>query len=193
MNSVNVIGRLVKPNEPKSYNSQNGNGTVLKNTIAIRGKKKDESYFVDFTAWGKAAEYLAQYSGKGDKIAISGELIQEIWQDAQTGQNRSKISINAISVEILSTAQNNQTQNNQQSQYNQPQYNQGQFNQQPQYNQQGQFIQPQQPPRQQPQQPPESYGNYDTMPAEVQQAVDRHNASYNQTSQNIISEDEIPF
>ena len=182
MNSVNVIGRLVKPNEPKPYNSQNGNGTVLKNTIAIRGKKKDESYFIDFTAWGKAAEYLAQYSGKGNKIAISGELIQEIWQDAQTGQNRSKISINATSVEILSTAQNNQPQNNQ-----------GQFNQQSQYNQQGQFIQPQQPPRQQPQQPPESYGNYDTMPAEVQQAVDRHNASYNETSQNIISEDEIPF
>ena len=182
MNSVNVIGRLTKANEPKQYNSQNGNGTVLKNTIAIRGKKKDESYFVDFTAWGKAAEYLAQYSGKGDKIAISGELIQEIWKDAQTGQNRSKISINATSVEILSTAQNNQPQNNQ-----------GQFNQQSQYNQQGQFIQPQQPPRQQPQQPPESYGNYDTMPAEVQQAVDRHNASYNQTSQNIISADEIPF
>lgn len=167
MNSVNVIGRLVKPNEPKPYNSQNGNGTVLKNTIAIKGKKKDESYFVDFTAWGKAAEYLAQYSGKGDKIAISGELVQESWQDNQSGQNRSKISINAVNVEILSTSQNNQGQYNQQSQ----------FNQQPQYNQQ----------------PPKSYGNYDTMPAEVQQAVDRHNASYNQASQNIISEDEIPF
>ena len=160
MNSVNVIGRLVKPNEPKQYNSQNGNGIVLKNTIAIKGKKKDESYFVDFTAWGKAAEYLAQYSGKGDKIAISGELIQEIWQDAQTGQNRSKISINATSVEILSTAQNNQPQNNQ-----------GQFNQQA----------------------PKTYGNYDTMPAEVQQAVNRHNASYNQAPQGVISEDEIPF
>ena len=161
MNSVNVIGRLVKPNEPKPYNSQNGNGTVLKNTIAIRGKKKDESYFVDFTAWGKAAEYLAQHSGKGDKIAISGELVQESWQDAQSGQNRSKISINAVNVEILSTSQNNQ----------------GQFNQQAQYNQQ----------------PPKTYGNYDTMPAEVQQAVNRHNASYNQAPQNTISEDEIPF
>lgn len=167
MNSVNVIGRLTKPNEPKTYNSQNGNGTVLKNTIAIRGKKKDESYFIDFTAWGKTAEYLAQYSNKGDKIAISGELIQESWQDNQSGQKRSKISINAINVEILSTSQNNQGQYSQQ----------GQFNQQPQYNQQ----------------PPKSYGNYDTMPAEVQQAVDRHNASYNQASQNIISEDEIPF
>ena len=160
MNSVNVIGRLVKPNEPKQYNSQNGNGLMLKNTIAIRGKKKDESYFVDFTAWGKAAEYLAQYSGKGDKIAISGELIQESWQDAQTGQKRSKISINAVNVEILSTSQNNQAQNNQ-----------GQFNQQP----------------------PKTYGNYDTMPAEVQQAVNRHNASYNQAPQGVISEDEIPF
>ena len=163
MNSVNVIGRLTKPNEPKTYNSQNGNGTVLKNTIAIKGKKKDESYFVDFTAWGKTAEYLAQYSNKGDKIAISGELVQESWQDAQSGQKRSKISINAINVEILSTSQNNQPQNNQQ----------------------GQFIQPQQPPQ--------SYGNYDTMPAEVQQAVNRHNASYNQAPQGIISDDEIPF
>ena len=50
MNSVNVIGRLTKPNEPKQYNSQNGNGLMLKNTIAIKGKKKDESYFIDFTA-----------------------------------------------------------------------------------------------------------------------------------------------
>lgn len=167
MNSVNVIGRLTKPNEPKQYNSQNGNGTVLKNTIAIRGKKKDESYFIDFTAWGKTAEYLAQYSNKGDKIAISGELVQESWQDNQSGQKRSKISINAANVEILSTSQNNQAQYSQQ----------GQFNQQAQFNQQ----------------PPKTYGNYDTMPAEVQQAVDRHNASYNQAPQGVISEDEIPF
>ena len=167
MNSVNVIGRLTKPNEPKQYNSQNGNGLMLKNTIAIKGKKKDESYFVDFTAWGKTAEYLAQYSNKGDKIAISGELVQESWQDAQSGQNRSKISINAVNVEILSTSQNNQAQYSQQAQ----------FNQQPQYNQQ----------------PPKSYGNYDTKPAEVQQAVNKHNASYNQAPQGVISEDEIPF
>lgn len=161
MNSVNVIGRLTKPNEPKQYNSQNGNGIVLKNTIAIKGKKKDESYFVDFTAWGKTAEYLAKYSNKGDKIAISGELVQESWQDNQSGQNRSKISINAVNVEILSTSQNNQAQYSQQGQYNQ--------------------------------QPPKTYGNYDTMPAEVQQAVNRHNASYNQAPQGVISEDEIPF
>lgn len=167
MNSVNVIGRLTKPNEPKQYNSQNGNGLMLKNTIAIKGKKKDESYFIDFTAWGKTAEYLAQYSNKGDKIAISGELVQESWQDAQSGQNRSKISINAVNVEILSTSQNNQVQ----------------FNQQAQFNQHSQFNQ----------QPPKSYGNYDTMPAEVQQAVNRHNASYNQAPQGVISEDEIPF
>ena len=167
MNSVNVIGRLTKPNEPKQYNSQNGNGLMLKNTIAIKGKKKDESYFIDFTAWGKTAEYLAQYSNKGDKIAINGELVQESWQDAQSGQNRSKISINAVNVEILSTSQNNQAQIN----------HQAQFNQQSQYNQQ----------------PPKSYGNYDTMPAEVQQAVNRHNASYNQAPQGVISEDEIPF
>ena len=155
MNSVNVIGRLTKANEPKQYNSQNGGGLMLKNTIAIKGKKKDESYFVDFTACGKTAEYLAQYSNKGDKIAINGELVQESWQDNQSGQNRSKISINAVNVEILSTSQNNQAQFNQQS--------------------------------------PKSYGNYDTMPAEVQQAVNRHNASYNQAPQGIISEDEIPF
>ena len=167
MNSVNVIGRLTKQNEPKQYNSQNGNGLMLKNTIAIKGKKKDESYFVDFTAWGKTAEYLAQYSNKGDKIAINGELVQESWQDNQSGQNRSKISINAVNVEILSTSQNNQ----------------GQINHQAQFNQHSQFNQ----------QPPKSYDNYDTMPAEVQQAVNRHNASYNQAPQGVISEDEIPF
>ena len=161
MNSFKVIVHLTNPNMTKQYNSQNGGGLMLKNTIAIKGKKKDESYFIDFTAWGKTAEYLAQYSNKGDKIAISGELVQESWQDNQSGQNRSKISINAVNVEILSTSQNNQAQFNQHSQFNQ--------------------------------QPPKSYGNYDTMPAEVQQAVNRHNASYNQAPQGVISEDEIPF
>ena len=133
MNSVNVIGRLTKPNEPKQYNSQNGGGLMLKNTIAIKGKKKDESYFIDFTAWGKTAEYLAQYSNKGDKIAISGELVQESWQDNQSGQTRSKISINAVNVEILSTSQNNQGQFNQQTQ--QPPQNYGQTGAPQNYNQ----------------------------------------------------------
>lgn len=152
MNSVNLIGRLVKPNEPKQYNSQNGGGVMLKNTIAIKGKKKDESYFIDFTAWGKTAEFLAQYTNKGDKIAINGELIQESWQDKNTGEKRSKIAVNVLNAESLSSSQNNQRQA-------------------------------------QTQQAPSNYGNYDKMPPEVINAVNRNNASYNQAPQ---SWDDMP-
>lgn len=163
-NSVALIGRLTKDNELKYYDNQNGGGSLVKNTIAVRGDKKDETIFIDFTAWGKTADNLVKYTGKGKKIALSGELVQERWQDKSTGQERTKIALKVTDFELIESAGDNQAQPNQAPQQRQTQAN-----------------------------APMSYGNYDTMPAEVQQAVNRHNASYNQAPQGVISEDEIPF
>jgi single-strand DNA-binding protein len=41
---------------------------------------KEEVCFIDFTAWGKQAETIAQYTEKGDPLLIEGRLTQRSWE-----------------------------------------------------------------------------------------------------------------
>lgn len=72
MNTVNLIGRLVRENELR-YSAQ---GTaVLKNTLAVNRKfKKDESDFINLLAFGKTAELMANHLNKGDLVGIEGHI-----------------------------------------------------------------------------------------------------------------------
>lgn len=72
MNTVNIIGRLVRENELRYSPS----GTaVLKNTIAVNRKfKKDESDFVSILAFQKTAELIANHINKGDQFGIDGHI-----------------------------------------------------------------------------------------------------------------------
>ena len=65
-----AIGNLTKDNELRMTQS----GTqVLKNSLAIR-RDKDNTDFINFTAFGKTAELLSKYTNKGSKILIEGEI-----------------------------------------------------------------------------------------------------------------------
>ncbi|MCS7089492.1 MAG: single-stranded DNA-binding protein [Verrucomicrobiota bacterium] len=57
------------------------------------GELKDETTFVDVDAYGKTAETIAQYLKKGRAILIEGRLRYDTWEDKQTGQKRSKLSV----------------------------------------------------------------------------------------------------
>ena len=70
MNKYIGSGNLTKDNELRMTQS----GTqVLKNTLAIR-RDKDNTDFINFTAFGKTAELLSKYTNKGSKILIEGEI-----------------------------------------------------------------------------------------------------------------------
>lgn len=92
MNQVCLIGRLGQ--DPELRYTQGGTA-VAKFSIAINrigGPDKVTDWF-DITAFGKVAESLSNHMRKGCRVGISGRLQQEKWQDKQTGQNRSKISV----------------------------------------------------------------------------------------------------
>jgi len=65
-----AIGNLTKDNELRM--TQSGK-QVLKNSLAIR-RDKDNTDFVNFTAFGKTAELLEKYTSKGSKIFVEGEI-----------------------------------------------------------------------------------------------------------------------
>jgi len=72
MNKFIGIGRLVRDVEIKNLNG----GKQLANfSIAInRAYNKEQTDFVNCTAWGKTAEYLGKYAKKGQLVSVEGEL-----------------------------------------------------------------------------------------------------------------------
>lgn len=83
MNSVNLIGRLVR--DPELKYTQSGLA-VLRFTVAVDRKlskdKREEAErnnqhtadFISCIAFGKTAEVIANYHGKGSQIAVEGRI-----------------------------------------------------------------------------------------------------------------------
>lgn len=69
MNNITIVGRLTKDIEVK----QGAKSSFGLFSIADR-KDKDITRFFNCTVFGKLAEVMAEYTKKGDKVAIHGEL-----------------------------------------------------------------------------------------------------------------------
>lgn len=95
MNSFNARGNVVS--EP-AVRHISDDLAVCDLTIAIQNREKrngewvDEPCFLDVTYWGKAAEYLGEEAEKGDKVFVTGKLVQENWVNKE-GEKRSKIKV----------------------------------------------------------------------------------------------------
>lgn len=91
MNKIMCIGRLTRDVELKKTTSGHH---VAKCAIALGRKYKDKEdvSFVDITAWGKTAEFIAKYFSKGQKIGIEGSLQQSRWEGTD-GKKNSRIEI----------------------------------------------------------------------------------------------------
>jgi single-strand DNA-binding protein len=103
LNHVVLIGRLTRDAELKY--TANGQ-PVCKFAIAVNRRKKvedkweEEASFFDIVLWGRQGEALTQYLVKGKMVGVDGELRQDRW--VQDGQNRSKVEIVAVNVQLLS-------------------------------------------------------------------------------------------
>lgn len=58
-----------------------------------QGEDREEVCFVDWVAFGKTAETMAQYLKKGNPIFLEGRLVTQQWEDKQTGQKRSALKL----------------------------------------------------------------------------------------------------
>src|SRR4030042_586202 len=55
------------------------------------GEQREDTTFVDCTAWARQAEVICEYVKKGDPILIEGRLQYRTWEDKETGAKRSKL------------------------------------------------------------------------------------------------------
>lgn len=92
MNSVILIGRLTKDIELKYTTSQMA---VAKFTVAIDegyGEKK-KTNFINCMAFGKTAENMERFTGKGKKIGVQGRI--------QTGSYTNKDGATVYTTDVV--------------------------------------------------------------------------------------------
>ena len=71
MNKVMLLGNVCKDLELKTY----GETSVVKFSLAVQRRfKKDETDFINCTVFGKTAEIMSKYCGKGSKIVVCGRI-----------------------------------------------------------------------------------------------------------------------
>ena len=115
MNNFNCIGRITKDLEVKT--SQGGT-TVLNNTVAINRPFKNkqtgerEADFINFVAFGKTAEIIAQYHQKGSLIGLSGRMQSRSYQNS----NDQKVFVTELVVNEMHFTGSNNASDGQQAQ-----------------------------------------------------------------------------
>lgn len=85
MNHITLIGRLTK--DPDLRYTKDGK-PVCSFTLAVsRPFGKDEADFINCVVWGKSAENVSKYVGKGRQLAVEGRL-QIRSYDGNDGQRK---------------------------------------------------------------------------------------------------------
>jgi single-strand DNA-binding protein len=95
-NKVILLGNLTRDIELRY--SQSGTaiakfGLAINRRYTVNGEQKEETCFVDLTAFGKQAETLNQYVGKGSPLFVEGRLEYSTWEDKDGGGKRSKLAV----------------------------------------------------------------------------------------------------
>lgn len=108
INSVVVMGRLTKDPEYRVV----GETTLANISLASgRGRQKDGTdctdYF-DVQYWGKGADAVRPYLGKGRQILVEGRLEQQRWD--KDGRTQSRVIIRADNLQLCGDKAQTQTQ-----------------------------------------------------------------------------------
>ncbi len=115
INRVIIIGNIVREVDLRFL--PNGNA-VANFTLAVNdgyGNNKTVD-FIKVTAWKKTAENVANYCGKGSKVAVEGKIKQQTWKD-KDGNNREKVYVNAQTIMFLNTKQQGSNDNDDVEEY----------------------------------------------------------------------------
>lgn len=112
MNRTILVGRLVKDVELKYTPNGKavGNFTLAVNRPFKNQQGEQEADFIRCQVWGKAAENLANYMGKGSQVGVDGR-IQTRSFDGQDGKKVFVTEVVADSVQFLESKGSQQSGN----------------------------------------------------------------------------------
>jgi single-strand DNA-binding protein len=104
LNKVMLMGNLTRDPEltytPAQTAVANFCLAVNRTWTGQDGAKKEEVTFVDCTAFGRIAEIVTKYKGRGDPLFAEGRLKLDTWE-AQDGTRRSKMRVVVENIQFL--------------------------------------------------------------------------------------------
>lgn len=99
-----IVGNLTHDVEIRTLQS----GTqIAEVSVAVNERvKRGENYvdrvsYVDCTAFGKTAELIQRFGGRGKPVLFECAIKRDRWQDKDSGQNRSKVKFIIDNVTFL--------------------------------------------------------------------------------------------
>lgn len=101
LNNISVIGRMTRDLDGRAFGYTPNGKARLNISIAVNdgyGENEYTSYF-DVVIWGKTAENIKPYIGRGKQLCINGRLRQDRWE--KDGQKNSRVTIVAETVQLL--------------------------------------------------------------------------------------------
>ena len=106
INKVELLGRV--GTDPEMQYTPGGTA-VAKLRMATDRYRKDAENETDWhnvVCWGKTGEAVNEYVGKGDRIYVSGRLVQNSWE-SDDGQRRHRTEVHASEVVFLDSRNGN--------------------------------------------------------------------------------------
>ncbi len=97
MNKIFIIGNLVRDPELRATPS---GVAVCTFTIAVNGRKPDDTQFFRITTWRQTAENCQRFLTKGRKVAVTGAVSLNTYT-AKDGTTKASLEVNADEVEFL--------------------------------------------------------------------------------------------
>jgi len=105
LNKVFLMGNLTR--DPELRYTPSGTAVASFGVAVNRryrsksGEDREDTCFVDVTAFARQAEILSEYMSKGRPIFIEGRLHLDQWEDKESGQRRSKLSVTVENFQFI--------------------------------------------------------------------------------------------
>ncbi len=112
MNKVILLGNIARDLDVRTL--PNSGTTNVRTAIAVNrrwkaadGSQREEVMFIDIVAFGRQAEVMRDYMGKGRQILVEGRLNYSQWEDKNDGSKRSKHEVIVENFQMLGGRQDN--------------------------------------------------------------------------------------
>jgi single-strand DNA-binding protein len=96
-NKVMLMGNVTRDPQLKYLPSQTPVAefglAVNRKYRTAQGEDREEVAFVEMSAFGKQAEVINEYCKKGKPLFVEGRLKYDQWDDKETGNKRSRLSV----------------------------------------------------------------------------------------------------
>lgn len=105
LNKVMLMGNLTRDPElrytPKGTAVTDVGMAINRYFSGDDGQRREETTFVDVTLWGRQAEIVCQYCGKGRPLFVEGRLNLDSWEDRNSGQQRTKLKVVGEAIQLI--------------------------------------------------------------------------------------------